>query len=133
MKNIILIAIALLMTPPTQAEVFKCKVGENKITYQPTPCSDDAESAAIEIKRRSAEKEAAAIADLNRWKETYEKNQALEIARIKEARAQQLREAEVLATERNAIAQQGHWDAEHRQARAMEQGKVGNTVVNIGR
>lgn len=133
MKNIILIAIALLMTSPIRAEVFKCKVGENKIIYQPAPCSNDAESTAIEIKRRSAEKEAAAIADLNRWKGKYEKNEALKIARIKEARAEQLREAEVIAAERNVTAQQGQWEAEHRQARAMEQGKVGNTVVNIGR
>ncbi len=65
MKNIILIAIALLTTSPTQAEVFKCKVGENKIIYQPAPCSNDTESTAIEIKQRSAEKEAAAIAALN--------------------------------------------------------------------
>ncbi|MDO9138799.1 MAG: hypothetical protein Q7U38_00530 [Methylobacter sp.] len=133
MKNIILIAIALLMTSPIRAEVFKCKVGENKIIYQPAPCSNDAESTAIEIKRRSAEKEAVAIAALNQWKETYEKNEALKIARIKEARAQQLREAEVRATERNAIAQQGQWNAEHRQARAMEEGKVGNNFITIGR
>jgi len=64
MKNIILVAIiALLMTSPTQAEVFKCKVGENKIIYQPAPCSNDTESTAIEIKQRSAEKEAAVLTD----------------------------------------------------------------------
>lgn len=128
-----LIALIVLMAAsPAQAEVFKCKNGENKTVYQSAPCIGAVEVTPVEIKRRSAEKEAAAVAALKQWQDKHEAEEAAEKAAMQAEHDRKLREAEVNAAERNARAQDGQWEAEHRQANAMEQGKAGSVII-IGR
>jgi hypothetical protein len=117
--------LALMLAVPAQAEVFKCKIGESKTVYQPTPCANANDAKAIEIKRRSAEKEAKAAEDLKQWQAQHDAAQAAEKAAMQAEHDRVLREAEVAAQQHTAAA-------ERRQAQALEDGKAGTTVV-IGR
>lgn len=131
-KQTVIAAMALLMAnADLHAEVFKCKIGESKTVYQPAPCAGT-EVTTIEIKRRSAEKEAKAANELKQWQAKYETAEAADKAAMKAEHEQRLREAEVSAAERNAVAQAGQWEAERRQAQAMEEGKS-RPIVVIGK
>lgn len=130
--KIALAAIAIIAVSPAQAEVFKCKNSENKTVYQSAPCSGVVEATPVEIKRRSAEKEAAAAVALKQWQDKHAAEEAAEKAEQEAAYQKRLREAEVIAAEKNAKAQAGQWEAERRQAEAMENGRMSPVVV-IGR
>ncbi|MGR9014155.1 MAG: hypothetical protein ACU83U_10970 [Gammaproteobacteria bacterium] len=117
--KITVILFTSLLTSPVYAQVFKCKTAGSKTIYQSTPCLD-AVVTPIEIKRRSAEKEAEAVAALKQWNAAHEaEEQAKQIA-IKEAYKEKLREAEVRAIQKNAAAQQGQEAAQKKQAVAQK-------------
>jgi hypothetical protein len=118
------ISLMVVLSTPVQSEVFKCKLGESKTTYQSTPCAN-ADVKQIDIKRRSAEKEAKAIEELKQWQAKYDAAQAAEKAAMQAERERLLREAEVTAQQNTAAA-------ERRQAQAIEDGKM-HPVVVFGR
>lgn len=120
-KPYIVIAALALLSAQTElhAEVFKCKTADAKTVYQPTPCTDAAVVTPIEIKKRSAEQEAAAAEALKHWQDKHDTEEAAKIAARKAAHEEKLREAEVSAAQRNAAAQIGQEQALNEQAAAQ--------------
>lgn len=108
---ILVVSIAVMVSAPlaVNAGVFKCEDSDSKISYQPHPCAKSV-SKQVEIKKRSAEKDAEAAADLQAWEYNYAAREAAkrEESRINMEKEQEyrLRAAEV--------------DAANRQARALE-------------
>jgi len=120
MKTIIILAFVVMLSMQAKAEVFKCKSSENKITYQTTPCVGAADVKKIEIKKRSAEKEAEEAAKLEAWTAQHNAEEEREATAAKELRDEELRAAEVAAQQINADAQIDQAEAQRRQAKALE-------------
>jgi|GEM_PF-1687646 len=124
MKALLILLLASL--PLTaQADIFKCTDLQTKRTrYQPKPCASTVAEQRIEVKRRSAEEEAAAAERLRDWRARQAEEDVLKEKIAKEKREAWLRAAEIDAAQRNVAAQQELARAQHRLTNEMSRQPV---------
>ena len=107
---LIIVTIAVMTFTPlaVKAGVFKCEGNNSKIIYQPQPCTKGV-SKSVEIKQRSAEKDAEEAAKLQIWENNNAVREATEkeALRINQEKEQEYRmhEAEVNAANEQVNAQ----------------------------
>lgn len=70
MKKIFFILVTLL-SPQTNAEVFKCQPESGKTVYQATPCQSAVKQEIIEIQKTDPRKTAEAEAKLKDWEKDF--------------------------------------------------------------
>jgi len=106
MKRIILVLLATLLAP-AQAEIFKCRVAEQKTIYQSVPCPDDAvNQQIIEIKKPDPARVTEAEARLKVWQAEQDVKEAEKRKAQKERQEALDRQAAIDALNRSAIAQE---------------------------
>jgi Skp family chaperone for outer membrane proteins len=78
MKKILYILLTLL-SPYTNAEVFKCQLESGKTVYQATQCQSAVKQETIEIQKTDPHKTAEAEAKLKNWENDFTMREATRI------------------------------------------------------
>jgi Skp family chaperone for outer membrane proteins len=123
MKKIFFILLTLL-SPYTNAEVFKCQLESGKMVYQGTPCQSAVKQEIIEIQKTDPRKAAEAEAKLKDWEKDFA---VREETRIKDEQRQA--ELHRKALQKN-MEYQRQQEYQQRQEYALERRNMRNLSQN---
>jgi hypothetical protein len=118
LNALLFLLLLILGSQQVHADVFKCKLAEGGTAYQSTACPEAAGEVKVTIKKRSADKDFMAVAELAQWQAQQDAYKIALAAAKQELAAETDRRNTVIALQDTATAQQQQAVALQREADA---------------